>query len=434
MLEVNRRAARKLGSAVTVAQFWSAAQALIAQAAPGSMRWLCLRPIRMTTAMVFLRETVSGPAGFPCEPKSVALADGEAVIVKDLFAHHPAIGRFRENAGLALAHLDREEIRSVNARKDFWPGVSEIHAGVALAFWERKRLHGMVLLHRAPEEGDFSGAEISALRELHTHLESAVCRIMATRRLAAQKQLFAGIVKSLPLPLVLCDARLKILCESPLGLEARMAWQTGRDNDRALALSGGRQLAPDLNEFCLSRIKKWENANTSVRRKIEQEKIALTHSQSPGLQVEVRMLRPKGFPLVQPFFLLQFARPRVAPSRINLDSGELVWLSLLSTREREIAELVCGGHSNAAISRQLRKSVHTVKAQLQSIFRKLEITGRSSLITMALRTPAEGLPFSRGKSGTRRERTQSGTPTRQLNLDRCVDAFLMLSGDFCQIA
>lgn len=352
--------------------------------------------------MMLLRETGSGPDGFPREPKNMALGDEEAAILRDLFACHPAIGRFRKNAGLSLAHLSLEEVRFVNSRRDSWPGVSEIKGCVALAFWKRKRLHGMVLLHRSPVEGEFSAAEISALRELHAHLESAFCRIMSTRQLGAQKHLLAGIVKSLPLPFVLCDARSKILCETTSGLEGRAVWEFGHESVRSITFPGGRALPPDLGGFCSSRMKTWENAGAAQRRKIEQEKIPLRHPHSPGLQVEVRMLRPKGFPLVKPFFLFQFARLPDAMPRMSLDSGEhqLAWLSLLSSREREIAQLVCAGHGNAAISRYLRKSIHTVKAQLHSIFRKLNVRGRGSLMAMALRAPQDGLPSSRRKSGT----------------------------------
>lgn len=60
-------------------------------------------------------------------------------------------------------------------------------------------------------------------------------------------------------------------------------------------------------------------------------------------------------------------------------------LARLSACEREIAQLVCEGHSNAGISRQLGKSAHTVKAELHSISKKLQIKSRGKLFALAAR-------------------------------------------------
>jgi len=57
----------------------------------------------------------------------------------------------------------------------------------------------------------------------------------------------------------------------------------------------------------------------------------------------------------------------------------------LTPRERELAEIVGDGHANAEIARRLRKSVHTVKKQLQAVFRKLGVERRSQLIALLSR-------------------------------------------------
>lgn len=62
--------------------------------------------------------------------------------------------------------------------------------------------------------------------------------------------------------------------------------------------------------------------------------------------------------------------------------GRMRSLQELSPREREIALLVCEGLSNAEIARQLRKSVLTIKTQLNAVFRKLGVTSRTRLMAM----------------------------------------------------
>ena len=57
-------------------------------------------------------------------------------------------------------------------------------------------------------------------------------------------------------------------------------------------------------------------------------------------------------------------------------------LSRLTQREREVARLVRDGLSNEEISQQLRKGMGTVKNQLRSVFRKLEINSRAKLISL----------------------------------------------------
>jgi DNA-binding NarL/FixJ family response regulator len=59
-------------------------------------------------------------------------------------------------------------------------------------------------------------------------------------------------------------------------------------------------------------------------------------------------------------------------------------ISGVTGREQEIIDCICRGWSNQEIARQLALSENTVKSHLNRIFRKLHITSRSKLITLAL--------------------------------------------------
>ena len=56
------------------------------------------------------------------------------------------------------------------------------------------------------------------------------------------------------------------------------------------------------------------------------------------------------------------------------------WSKLLTPRERAVALLICGGLSNKEVARELELSLSTVKNHAYSIFQKLGVRNRQSLI------------------------------------------------------
>jgi DNA-binding CsgD family transcriptional regulator len=377
----------KLQSALTSEEFWEAAQVLIEDAAPSPSRWLCLRPIRMATALRLLRETRS-----PREVARFGNGNGadedaasdreEAALLKELFARHPAISYFRSNPLVPVVHLrpltkgNRNHVGFVRRRQ--W------HFGAALAFWNKAQMEGLLLLHRPDFAGDYTVSELERLRQLHPQLEKALCRIITRRCQEAEKKALASILKPLPLPLVLCDWRLRIVCETAEGLEARTAWEVGEDRAHVLNPSPKRKLPPELAEFCRIKVTAWEEAGPRLRALLEKGECELCHPHQPHLRVHLRLLREKTFPMIKPLFLLRFETRPADGGRRQIRADNLASLTQLSAAERELALLVCYGHSNGAVARRLGKSVYTVKAQLHSIFGKLKVKSRSQLIAFLL--------------------------------------------------
>jgi DNA-binding NarL/FixJ family response regulator len=69
------------------------------------------------------------------------------------------------------------------------------------------------------------------------------------------------------------------------------------------------------------------------------------------------------------------------------DSGTLSKtgrIGSITLREKEIIDYVCQGCSNNEIADALALSKHTIKAHLNRIFKKLNVTGRRKLISLAL--------------------------------------------------
>jgi DNA-binding CsgD family transcriptional regulator len=386
----------KLQSAVTAEEFWEAAQVLIEEAAPSSSRWLCLRPIRMATALRLLRETRSprelARFGNGNDAAEVPASDQEeAALLKELFARHPAISHFRSNPLVPLVHL--RPMRKGNRNHVGFVRRWQWRFGVALAFWNKAHLEGLVVLHRQDSDGDYTSSELERLRHLHSQLEKALCRIIAARRQESQRKALTSILKPLPLPLVLCDWRLRIVCETAEGLEARTAWELGEDRARVLSPSPKRKLPPELAEFCRIKITAWEEGGPRLRALLEKGQCELCHPHQPHLRVYLRLVREKTFPMIKPLFLLQFETRRADDERTHIGADNFASLTQLSTAERELALLVCRGHSNVAIAGRLGKSVYTIKAQLHSIFRKLKMKSRSQLIASLIGKTVSLLTF-----------------------------------------
>ena len=94
------------------------------------------------------------------------------------------------------------------------------------------------------------------------------------------------------------------------------------------------------------------------------------------------------------FHLFEKALTAVSEGQVWIDNGSVKTMlhdrqilsptALISGREREIVECICQGLSNNEIARKLALSPHTVKAHLNRIFKKLQVTSRSKLITRTM--------------------------------------------------
>jgi DNA-binding NarL/FixJ family response regulator len=63
-------------------------------------------------------------------------------------------------------------------------------------------------------------------------------------------------------------------------------------------------------------------------------------------------------------------------------------LDLLTMREREVAVQICGGLSNRAIAQKLGTTEGTIGIHLNNIYRKLDITNRTTLAALHLQYTA----------------------------------------------
>jgi DNA-binding CsgD family transcriptional regulator len=71
---------------------------------------------------------------------------------------------------------------------------------------------------------------------------------------------------------------------------------------------------------------------------------------------------------------------RLAELRRQNDQDSNLFLQRLTSRERQIADLVCKGLTNTEIGQELWITQNSVKQALKRMFRKLEVTARTELV------------------------------------------------------
>lgn len=86
-------------------------------------------------------------------------------------------------------------------------------------------------------------------------------------------------------------------------------------------------------------------------------------------------------------FLLTLLRPHIAEAyKVALRRRRHSGAALLTTRQREILELVKVGYTNEQIARRLYLSEGTVRTHLGNIFTRLEVSSRTAAVTHAAHT------------------------------------------------
>ena len=107
------------------------------------------------------------------------------------------------------------------------------------------------------------------------------------------------------------------------------------------------------------------------------------HPRSPHLRATLHLKQLSSVGVARPHFLIECEDLRSSAAvHTGQASVRLPHLARLTRREQEVARLVCEGRSNQEIADDARLSLPMVKKHLHAIFRKLEVTSRSRLITM----------------------------------------------------
>ena len=106
------------------------------------------------------------------------------------------------------------------------------------------------------------------------------------------------------------------------------------------------------------------------------------HPTCHALRATISLKQISSVAVARPHFLVQFESLSGSGAGYQTRDAALSHLVRLTSREQNLARLVCDGRSNQEIADERGLSLETVKRHLHSIFCKLEVPSRSRLIAL----------------------------------------------------
>lgn len=255
--------------------------------------------------------------------------------------------------------------------------------GVSALYWSRREVTSMFSLYRAPEQPEFSDAEMALLRYLHPFVGTAIERIqrLHTERLARRS--LEQFNRHLPVGLMLLDWDLRVEFANPEAERTCAVWNLGPDAGRVYNPREMFAVPPEILDACRPLRAALQGRDHPASESFPSPAATVESPRPPALRAHITVLNTPASALARPRFLVVLdGRTAAAGEAAPPSPDRFGRLRELSPREREIALLVCEGASNAEIAVRLSKSVLTIKTQLNAVFRKLGVRSRTRLIAL----------------------------------------------------
>jgi DNA-binding CsgD family transcriptional regulator/PAS domain-containing protein len=253
-----------------------------------------------------------------------------------------------------------------------------------LFFWDGTLFEGLVGLHRASRHGDFSDAEISLLLQFYSDFHNALRRVLQVHREKAMRSSLELLLDQLPLATIVLDWNLRVTYQNRAAEEMEILWNLGPLAARSLKSKRSFNLPLEILQSCHTLKNIGYHCDTHPLQLSNANKLVVLHQSLPGLRATVNLLQMEAAPLSLPMFLVRLENREncLGESQDDRTADRLVLFSSLSWSEQRVASLASRGFRNSEIAERLNKSILTVKKQLQSVYRKLDVPGRSRLIAL----------------------------------------------------
>jgi DNA-binding CsgD family transcriptional regulator len=217
---------------------------------------------------------------------------------------------------------------------------------------------------------------MAVLHYLYPFIGTAIDRVqkLHTERLARRS--LEEFNKNIPVGLVFLEWDLRVEFANYEGQKACAVWNYGPVGARALNPRDAFAVPEPVLEACRRLREAVQARNPKQLQLLPSDMVSLMHPAHGGLRAQITVLNNTASALAKPRFLV------ILDTRVGAPAGESAVLAPpermsslreLSPREREIALLVCEGHSNAEIAQRLSKN---------SVFRKLGVASRAKLTAL----------------------------------------------------
>jgi len=354
-----------LHRAMNIDSFWKAVQRLLSAAIPNRLMGMTLQhnPI----LPMITRWTLPMPDGFfnaaPLKGYIAGRPRNRFVRISDVFANRSSL------------------MKSAFYRRYLAP--QRCLHGVVLFFWKGQRLICVIAIMRTATQGDLSSAEMKLLRQLYPQFLTALDRLGSLEREHSMRMDFEEFLRRLPLPRMLLRWNLKLIYQNRAARDFCAVWEKGPEEAKRTKATS--PIPSEILDRCRLLKQQWTHAHrTNAPRTCFKEE-QVHHPRSSHLRATLHLKQLKSAGVARPHFLIECEDlGRQAAPRAGTASSRLPHMVQLTSREQEVARLVCEGRSNQEIADNAGLSLPTVKKHVHGIFRKLEVTSRSQLVALML--------------------------------------------------
>ena len=254
---------------------------------------------------------------------------------------------------------------------------------IGLFFWDVRRLLAAIIVVRSVQQGELSRCEMRLVRHLHLQFQTALGRLRLLERERAERVAFEQFMRRVPLPTALLRWNLRLVYRNQAAAEFCAGWHRGFSGLRFIKLK--EPLPPEILDRCRVLKNRWKQLTSLGLAAAKFRDETVRHPTRRDLRATISLKQISSAAVARPHFLIEFESLHGSPAAGYQTSGaSLSHLVRLTSREQNLARLVCVGRSNQEIANESGLSLETVKKHLHSIFSKLEVPSRSRLMALML--------------------------------------------------
>src|SRR6266513_2168341 len=352
-----------LHAAIDVDSFWKGVQDVIEAALPNCFIGLTLQHSPILPRIAKSTQKLPG-SFFPIMP------------IKKYFSAHPHRNVlvindfFSDERHFKRSSFYRDCIVPINGR-----------CAIGLFFWDIRRLLASIIVVRNLQQGELSPGEVRVIGHLHSQFQTALHRLHSRSRERAVRVVLEQFMRRLPLPTVLLRWNLRLAYRNQAGAESCAVWQRGPLGARFIKLKA--PIPPEILNQCRVLKKRWEQLSPLSLASANLVEETVRHPTRCDLRATISLKQISSAAFARPHFLIEFEDLRGSGGTgYQISCASLSHLVRLTSREQNLARLVCDGRSNQEIADESGLSLETVKKHLHSIFCKLEVSSRSRLMAL----------------------------------------------------
>lgn len=352
-----------LHRAMNICSFWKAVQKLLSAAMPNRVIGLTLQHNPILPLIARWTQPMS-QGFFAAEPLQSSVASRPRqrfVRIGDLFSNR------------------RSFMKSAFYSRYMAP--QRCAHGAGLFFWKGQRLVCVIAILRTAVQGALSPAETKLLRHLYPQFLAVLRRLESLERQRSVLIDLEEFVGRLPWPTIILRWDLRLIYQNRAARDFCAVWEKGPEEARRTKARS--PIPSEILDRCRVLKQRWARTRRANALQVVCEEEQVHHPRRPHLRATIHLKQLKLAGVARPHFLVQCEDlRRQTASGAAPRSCRLPHLARLTSREQEVAGLVCDGRSNQEIADNARLSVPMVKKHLHAVFRKLEVPSRSRLMTL----------------------------------------------------